>query len=86
MSDELQATLECIAEQQAANTDAIASLIERQTQLVERQTQTDAAIASLAERQTQTDTAIARLVQMTERLAPQVIENTERLNELSNNS
>lgn len=86
MSEELEATLERIAEQQAANTDAIASLIEGQTQLVERQTQTDAAIASLAERQTQTDTAIARLVQMTERLAPQVIENTEQLNELSNNS
>lgn len=75
MSEELQVTLERIAGQQAANTEAIANLIERQTQ-------TDAAIASLAERQNQTDTAIARLVQMTERLAPQVIENTERLNEL----
>ena len=32
MSEELQATLERIAEQQEANTAAIATLIERQTQ------------------------------------------------------
>ena len=69
MSEALQATLERIAEQQEANTAAIAALAERQ--------------AELAERQSQTDNAIARLVQMTERLAPQVIENTERINSLS---
>lgn len=64
MSEALQATLERIAEQQEANTAAIANLIERQSQ---------------------TDDAIARLLQMTERLAPQVIENTERINSLSTN-
>ena len=62
MSEALQATLERIAEQQAANKTAIANLIERQVQ---------------------NETTIARLLQMTERLAPQVIENTERLNNLS---
>ena len=72
MSEALQATLERIAEQQEANTAAIAALAERQ--------------AELAERQSQTDSAIARLVQMTERLAPQVIENTERINSLSASS
>lgn len=72
MSEALQATLERIAEQQEANTAAIAALAERQ--------------AELAERQSQTDNAIARLVQMTERLTPQVIENTERINGLSANT
>ena len=62
MSEELQATLERIAEQQEANTAAIATLIERQAQ---------------------NEATIARLLQMTERRAPQVIENTERLNDLS---
>ena len=62
MSEELQATLERIAEQQEANTAAISTLIERQAQ---------------------NELTIARLLQMTERLAPQVIENTERLNDLS---
>ena len=62
MSEELQATLERIAEQQEANTAAISTLIERQAQ---------------------NEATIARLPQMTERLAPQVIENTERLNDLS---
>lgn len=62
MSEELQATLERIAEQQEANTTVISTLIERQAQ---------------------NETTIARLLQMTERLAPQVIENTERLNDLS---
>ena len=61
MSEELQATLERIAEQQEANTAAISTLIERQAQ---------------------NESTIARLLQMTERLAPQVIENTERLNDL----
>ena len=72
MSEALQATLERIAEQQEANTAAIAALAERQ--------------AEIAERQSQTDNAIARLLQMTERLAPQVIENTERINSLSASS
>lgn len=72
MSEALQATLERIAEQQEANTAAIAALAERQ--------------AELAERQSQTDNAISRLVQMTERLAPQVIENTERISSLSANT
>ena len=76
MSEELQATLERIAEQQEANTTAIATLIERQVQ-------NEAAISNLIERQVQNETTIARLLQMTERLAPQVIENTERLNDLS---
>ncbi|NEZ55250.1 hypothetical protein [Adonisia turfae] len=62
MSEELQATLERIAEQQEANTAAISTLIERQAQ---------------------NEATIAGLLQMTERLAPQVIENTERLNDLS---
>ena len=72
MSEALQATLERSAEQQEANTAAIAALAERQ--------------AEIAERQSQTDNAIARLVQMTERLAPQVIENTERIRSLSASS
>lgn len=76
MSEELQATLERIAEQQEANTTAISTLIERQTQ-------NETAISNLIERQAQNETTIARLLQMTERLAPQVIENTERLNDLS---
>ena len=76
MSKALQATLERIAEQQEANTTAIANLIERQVQ-------NETAIANLIERQVQNETTIARLLQMTERLAPQVIENTERLNDLS---
>ncbi|NEZ55875.1 hypothetical protein DXZ20_09355 [Leptolyngbyaceae cyanobacterium CCMR0081] len=62
MSEELQAILERIAEQQEANTAAISTLIERQAQ---------------------NEATIARLLQMTERLTPQVIENTERLNNLS---
>ncbi|MEM9978226.1 MAG: hypothetical protein AAF808_11410 [Cyanobacteria bacterium P01_D01_bin.2] len=71
MSEALQATLERIAEQQEAHTAANSALAERQ--------------AELAERQGQTDSAISRLLQMTERLAPQVIENTERINSLSAN-
>ena len=76
MSEELQATLECIAEQQEANTAAISTLIERQTQ-------NETAISNLIERQAQNETTIARLLQMTERLAPQLIENTERLSDLN---
>ncbi|MEM1242571.1 MAG: hypothetical protein AAGI45_22300 [Cyanobacteria bacterium P01_H01_bin.26] len=71
MSEALQATLKRIAEQQEANTAANSALAERQ--------------AELAERQGQTDSASSRLLQMTERLAPQVIENTERINSLSAN-
>ncbi len=83
MSEALQATLERIAEQQEANTAAIAALAERQANIAQQQEANTVAIAALAERQNQTDSAIARLLQMTERLAPQVIENTERINSLS---
>ncbi|MFG6107705.1 hypothetical protein U2F10_36120 [Leptothoe sp. EHU-05/26/07-4] len=62
MSEELQATLERLAEQQEENTAAISTLIERQTQ---------------------NEANIARLLQMTERLVPQVIQNAEPLNDLS---
>ncbi|NEP61075.1 MAG: hypothetical protein F6K31_29520 [Symploca sp. SIO2G7] len=86
MSEALQATLERIAEQQEANTAAIAALAERQVSIAEQQKANSTAIAALAERQSQTDSAIARLLQMTERLAPQVIENTERINSLSTNA
>ncbi|NEQ54523.1 MAG: hypothetical protein F6K11_31060, partial [Leptolyngbya sp. SIO3F4] len=51
--------------------------------IAEQQEANTAAISTLIERQSQNETTIARLLQMTERLAPQVIENTERLNDLS---
>ena len=79
MSEALQATLERIAEQQEANTAEIAALAARQADIAQQQQANTVAIAALAERQTeiterqtQTDSEIARLLQMTERLAPQV--------------
>ncbi|MBE9068677.1 hypothetical protein IQ260_18690 [Leptolyngbya cf. ectocarpi LEGE 11479] len=54
MSEQLQTTLERIAEQQEANRNALSTLIERQTQ---------------------NEATITRLLQITEHLAPQGLEN-----------
>ena len=93
MSEELQATLERIAEQQEANTAAIAALAERQANIAEQQEANSAAIAGLAERQSELatrqadfDTRIARLLQITERYVTQTDANTARLDNIAPNS